>query len=91
MPFYFDTNKETADPLVVRDEAFMRGYLTSAINGIKINTCREPERLETRERAAESDYLSNPSDEGRADGPRAQTVGKEAHVEAAHRPVSRCV
>lgn len=63
-------------------KAYIRGYLTSAINDIKGSTSRDLERVETRKWMAENNYLSNSSD-----WLRAQTAVKEAHVEAVHRQV----
>lgn len=55
---YSLTNNTTADPLVVWDafKAFVRGYLTSAINTIKKNPSKALEELETGEQVAESNY-----------------------------------
>lgn len=89
VPSYFEINNGTADPLIIWDayKAYMRGYLTASINDIKRNTSRDLERMEAEERTAESNYISNPSDELRLTWLRAQSVVKEAHVEAAHRQV----
>lgn len=89
VPSYFEVNRDTADPLIVWDayKAYMRGYLTTAINDIKRNTSRALERLEAEERAAELKYIADPSDELRVVWLRAQSAVKDSHVEAAQRQV----
>lgn len=61
---YFTSNNTMVDPLVVWGafKAFIRGYLTSAINVIKKTTTKAVEDLEAKAQAAEGEYLLNPND-----------------------------